>query len=104
MADLLTLNGRGTVGTDGKPLVNIVFKVNCDTAIELAGESVFQLPIIRERVEEETKDPHSATGSRGQKEERQRRSNLSQINFVPIRVEHLQSYQSKGKVFCIAGK
>jgi hypothetical protein len=51
MADLLTLNGQGTVGTDGKPLVNIVFEVNCDTAIELAGESVFQSPIIRERVD-----------------------------------------------------
>jgi hypothetical protein len=51
MADLLTLDGRGTVGKDGKPTVNLVFEVNCDAAIELAGESVFQSPIIRERVD-----------------------------------------------------
>jgi hypothetical protein len=50
MADLLTIDGRGTVGTDGKPTVNQVFEVNCDTAVELARESVFQSPIIRERV------------------------------------------------------
>jgi hypothetical protein len=51
MADLLTIDGRGTIGTDGKPTVNLVFEVNCDAAIELAGESVFQSPIIRERVD-----------------------------------------------------
>ncbi len=51
MADLLTLDGRGTLGTDGKPTVNLVFEVNCNAAIELAGESVFQSPIIRERVD-----------------------------------------------------
>ncbi len=51
MADLLTVDGRGTIGTDGKPTVNLVFEVNCDAAIELAGESVFQSPIIRERVD-----------------------------------------------------
>ena len=51
MADLLVLDGRGTLGTDGKPTVNLVFEVNCDAAIELAGESVFQSPIIRERVD-----------------------------------------------------
>ncbi len=51
MADLLTIDGRGTIGTDGKPTVNLVFEVNCDSAIELAGESVFQSPIIRERVD-----------------------------------------------------
>ena len=51
MADLLTIDGQGTIGTDGKPTVNLVFEVNCDAAIELAGESVFQSPIIRERVD-----------------------------------------------------
>jgi hypothetical protein len=51
MADLLILDGRGTLGTDGKPTVNLVFEVNCDAAIELAGESVVQSPIIRERVD-----------------------------------------------------
>lgn len=51
MADLLVLDGRGTLGTDGKPTVTLVFEVNCDAAIELAGESVFQSPIIRERVD-----------------------------------------------------
>jgi len=51
MADLLTIDGRGTIGTDGRPTVNLVFEVDCDAAIELAGESVFQSPIIRERVD-----------------------------------------------------
>jgi hypothetical protein len=48
MSSLLNgLNRQGSVGADGKPAVNMVMEINSDAVIELAGESVFQSPIIK---------------------------------------------------------
>jgi hypothetical protein len=52
MSSLLNgLNGQGSVGDDGKPTVNMVIKINADAVIELAGESVFQSPIIKAKID-----------------------------------------------------
>jgi hypothetical protein len=45
------LSGQGSVGDDGKPAVNMVIEINADAVIELAGESVFQSPIIKAKID-----------------------------------------------------
>ena len=73
MSNLVSLEGRGTIGPDGKPVVNLIIEVNCDTSIEMAGESVFQSPIIKERMD-------SLNGIIAHLQQQQMQSNVNEKN------------------------
>jgi hypothetical protein len=75
MSNLVSLEGKGAIGPDGKPVVNLIIEINCDTTIDMAGESVFQSPIIKERMD-------SLYGTISRLQQQQMQSNVNEKNIL----------------------